>query len=103
MKLRDAIIAGIRTGMQRLILLGLVALTTWLTSLGFDIDLSGANLVIVGAIDVIVTGFLTTGLNTLEKKWTWLTTLLSIGTSGSPASYEPPSVDPGVNDNDLHA
>lgn len=86
--MRNTIIAGIRTGVQRLVAIGLGALGAWTAAKGFDIDFSGLELWLLGAIDVVLTAAVTSALNWLEKRMSWITSLMSLGQATSAPEYE---------------
>lgn len=85
--MRNTIIAGVRTAVQRLITIGLGALTAWLVTRGIEVDLAGLDLALFAAVDIAVTAGVTLALNALEKKFPWLTTVQSVGLAASPPQY----------------
>ena len=89
---RNTIIAGIRTGVQRLVVWGLALLGLWLTNHGLEIVIDPGPWLI--PIDAVIMGLVTSGLNALEKRFPVLTTIMSLGQAGSPPKYEVPPVDP---------
>lgn len=88
MQFRDYIIAGVRTGIQRLVTIGAALLTVWLAKIGFDIEIDPGDWQV--AIDVLATGFVTSVLVKAEKKWSFLSRILSLGLAGNTVNYDQP-------------
>jgi hypothetical protein len=86
--MRNTIIAGIRSTVQRLVILALGAFGTWLVAQGIDFDLTELTTAILVAVDVLLTGLITAALNALEKKWPALTKIMSLGQATSAPEYE---------------
>lgn len=86
--MRNTIIAGIRTGVQRLIVLGLAAAGAWLATRNISIDFSGLEIWLFTVVDVLLTAGVTAALNWLEKRAPWLTSFMSLGTATSAPQYE---------------
>jgi hypothetical protein len=86
--MRNTIIAGIRSGVQRLAILGLAVVSTWLVARGIDVDLTELTAGILILLDVVLTGLLTSAFNAAEKKWPILTKIMSLGQAASAPEYE---------------
>lgn len=92
--MRNTIIAGIRSSVQRLAILGITAASTWLVAQGIDFDLTALTTAGLVALDVAITGLLTSAFNALEKKWPILTKIMSVGQAASAPEFE--KTDPAI-------
>lgn len=90
MQVRQWIIAGVRTGVQRLIAIALGALAAWASTKGWFFEIDVTSIGARGLIDVVVTAAVTAGLVRLEKSAPWLTPYLSLGMTRSTPEYEGP-------------
>jgi len=85
MTVRQTVIAGVRTGVQRLVAIGVGAGVAWLARKGIEIDLDLGALQVV--VDAVVTGAVTSALVALERRLPWLAPILSLGLAKSGPSY----------------
>lgn len=88
MTVRQWIIGAVRTGVQRLIAIGLGGAAAWLAMKGFDVDLDLTGTGLLVAVDVTVTGLVTGAIIKLEEKFPQLAKVFSIGLASSGPSYE---------------
>lgn len=88
MTVKQWIIGGVRTAVQRLTAIGLAAGTAWAAMKGLDLDINPESTSLLVVLDITITGLVTGLLLKLEQRFPPLAKWLSMGLSKSGPAYD---------------